>query len=51
MRFGQQEIRLIARRILQDFRLDLPPGHTMDIRQTPTIGPIGGLPVTVRAAA
>lgn len=50
MRFGQQEIRMLARRILRDFRLELPAGHRMKIRQTPTIGPIGGLPVTVRAA-
>lgn len=51
MRFGQQEIRMIARRILRDFRLELPAGHAMRIRQTPTIGPIGGLPVRVCAAA
>ncbi|MFL5845705.1 MAG: cytochrome P450 [Solirubrobacteraceae bacterium] len=51
MRFGQQEIRMMARRILRDFRLELPAGHQLKIRQTPTIGPIGGLPVTVRAAA
>lgn len=50
MRFGQQEIRMIARRILRDFRLELPAGHRMKIRQTPTIGPIGGLPVTVGPA-
>lgn len=50
MRFGQQEIRMIARRILRDFRLELPADHSMRIRQTPTIGPIGGLPVSVRAA-
>jgi cytochrome P450 len=50
MRFGQQEIRMIARRILRDFRLEPPAGHRMKIRQTPTIGPIDGLPVTVRAA-
>jgi cytochrome P450 len=50
MRFGQQEIRLMARRILRDFRLELPAGHELKIRQTPTIGPIGGLPMTVRAA-
>lgn len=50
MRFGQQEIRMIARRILRDFRLGLPADHSMRIRQTPTIGPIGGLPVSVRAA-
>jgi len=51
MRFGQQEIRTIARRILRDFRLELPPGHRLEVRQMPTIGPRGGLPVTVRAAA
>ena len=50
MRFGQQEIRVIARAILRDVRLDLPPGHRLKVRQTPTIGPIGGLPVRVRAA-
>jgi len=51
MRFGQQEIRAIASRILRDFRLDLPAGHELGIRQTPTIGPVGGLPVRLRAAA
>jgi cytochrome P450 len=51
MRFGQQEIRVIASRILRDFRLELPAGHRLTIRQMPTIGPEGGLPVRVRAAA
>jgi cytochrome P450 len=51
MRFGQQEIRTIVARVLRDFRLDLPPGHRLTIRQMPTIGPEGGLPVRVRAAA
>jgi cytochrome P450 len=50
MRFGQQEIRTIAARILRDFRLELPAGHRLRIRQMPTIGPQGGLPVRVRAA-
>ena len=50
MRFGQQEIRLIARRMLRDFRLELDPGHRLEIRQTPTLGPRGGLPMTVRSA-
>ncbi len=50
MRFGQQEIRTIARRVLRDFRLELPAGHELKIRQTPTIGPVGGLPVRLRAA-
>ncbi|MCW2992068.1 MAG: cytochrome, partial [Solirubrobacterales bacterium] len=35
MRFGQQEIRLMARRILRDFRLELPAGHELRVRQTP----------------
>jgi cytochrome P450 len=51
MRFGQQEIRVIAGRILRDFRLELPAGHELKIRQMPTIGPIGGLPVRIRSAA
>jgi cytochrome P450 len=51
MRFGQQEIRIIAGRILRDFRLELPAGHELRVRQMPTIGPLDGLPVTVRAAA
>ncbi len=50
MRFGQQEIRVIARRILRDFRLELPESHRLRIRQMPTIGPVGGLPVRVRPA-
>jgi cytochrome P450 len=50
MRFGQQEIRVLAGRILRDFRLELPAGHRLRIRQMPTIGPAGGLPVRVRAA-
>lgn len=50
MRFGQQEIRVIASRILRDFRLELPAGQRLKIRQTPTIGPIDGLPVRISAA-
>ena len=49
MRFGQQEIRVIARRILRDFRLELPAGHRLRVRQMPTIGPAGGMPVRVPA--
>jgi cytochrome P450 len=51
MRFGQQEIRVIASRILRDFRLDVAPDYRLRIRQMPTIGPSHGLPVRVRAAA
>ncbi len=49
MRFGQAEIRTIARRILGDFRLEVEPGFRLEIRQTPTLGPRRGLPMTVRA--
>jgi cytochrome P450 len=47
MRFGQMEIRTIAALILQRHRLGLSPGHTMRIRQMPTLSPRGGLPMTV----
>jgi cytochrome P450 len=50
MRFGQAEIRVIAGAILERFRLDLDPDYRLRVRQTPTIGPRDGLPVTVRAA-
>jgi cytochrome P450 len=50
MRFGQLEIKAIAARILREHRLALPPGHRLEIRQTPTLGPKGGLPMRVRAA-
>ncbi len=47
MRFGQAEIRTIARRILEDFRLERESGFQLEIRQTPTLGPRRGLPMTV----
>jgi cytochrome P450 len=50
MRFGQQEIKVILGRILQEFRLERLPHHRMVVRQTPTLGPRGGLPMTVRSA-
>jgi cytochrome P450 len=49
MRFGQLEIKVIARALLERFRLERVPGHRLEIRQTPTLGPRGGLPMTVRA--
>ncbi|MEJ7891174.1 MAG: cytochrome P450 [Solirubrobacteraceae bacterium] len=49
MRFGQAEIRIIARRVLRDFRLRVDPGYTLEVRQTPTLGPRRGMPVTVVA--
>ena len=48
MRFGQMEIRTIATLILQRVRLGLMPGHTMRIRQMPTLSPDGGLPMLVQ---
>ena len=51
MRFGQAEIAIIARAILERFRLDLLPGFELEIRQAPTISPREGLPVQVRSAA
>ncbi len=50
MRFGQQEIRLIARRILAEYRLEQPSDYRLTVRQMPTIGPKDGMPMTVRAA-
>jgi cytochrome P450 len=50
MRFGQAEIGIIARAILERFRLELLPGFELEIRQAPTISPRQGLPMLVRAA-
>jgi cytochrome P450 len=48
MRFGQAEIRAIARAVSERFRVELRPGFQLRIRQTPTLGPAGGLPVRIR---
>jgi cytochrome P450 len=50
MRFGRLEIKAIAARVLAEHRLELAPGYRLSVRQTPTLGPRGGLPVRVRAA-
>jgi cytochrome P450 len=50
MRFGQAEIGLIARGILERCRLEPTPGYELRIRQAPTISPRHGLPMRVRAA-
>jgi cytochrome P450 len=50
MRFGLLEIKAIAAGVLREHRLALAPGHRLEVRQTPTLGPKGGLPVLVRAA-
>ncbi len=49
MRFGQLEIKLIVARVLAEWELVPRPGRRLRIRQTPTLGPVGGLPVRVRA--
>jgi cytochrome P450 len=50
MRFGQLEIKAIARAILSRCSLELAePERRMSIRQMPTLSPRGGLPVVVRA--
>jgi cytochrome P450 len=51
MRFGLTEIAVIARRILERFRLDLPPGFELEIRHAPTISPRRGLPMRVRGVS
>jgi len=51
MRFGQAEIALIARGILERYRLELEPGYELNIRHAPTISPREGLPMRVRSAA
>jgi cytochrome P450 len=48
MRFGQAEIAIIARAILERYRLGLLPGYELQIRHAPTISPRQGLPMTVR---
>ena len=48
MRFGLIEVKTIAALILRRARLELEPGFTMRIRKMPTLGPVGGLPMTVR---
>jgi cytochrome P450 len=51
MRFGLAEIAVIARRILERFRLELPPGFELEIRHAPTISPRRGLPMRVRGVS
>jgi cytochrome P450 len=51
MRFGQLEIKAIATSILRHWRLEVDPGYELTVRQMPTIGPRGGLPVRITARA
>jgi cytochrome P450 len=48
MRFGQLEIRVIAATLLERFRVERVPGHRLQVRHTPTLGPHRGLPLIVR---
>jgi cytochrome P450 len=48
MRFGQLEIKAMASELLRRFELEPVPGYRLRIRQMPTIGPRGGLPLIVR---
>jgi cytochrome P450 len=50
MRFGRLEVEAIAACVVREHRLELPPGHRLEVRQTPTLGPKQGLRVTLRAA-
>lgn len=50
MRFGQLEIKAIAAAVTRRFRVELPDGFRLRIRQTPTLGPADGLPVRIRVA-
>jgi cytochrome P450 len=47
-RFGQMEVKAVATLLLQRCRLERRPGHTMTIREMPTLSPRGGLPMVVR---
>jgi cytochrome P450 len=49
MRFGQIEIKTIASLVLARFMVELAPGYRLSVRQMPTIGPRGGMPLIVRA--
>ncbi|MGI9020211.1 MAG: cytochrome P450 [Solirubrobacterales bacterium] len=48
-RFGQTEVKLVSAMVLQRFVFELEPDHEMVVRQMPTLGPKGGLPMRIRA--
>jgi cytochrome P450 len=50
-RFGQIEVKLVATMLLQQLRADALPGRTMTVRQSPTLGPRGGLKMRLRQRA
>lgn len=50
MRFGQAEIAVIARTLLERFAFAPPPGcenASLRVRQMPTLSPVGGMPLAV----
>jgi cytochrome P450 len=47
MRFGQLEVKAIASALVRRFDFELEPGYGLRIRQMPTIGPRGGVPLIV----
>ncbi len=49
MRFGQAEIAVIARELLERFRFAPVPGHAVHVRQMPTLTPRGGMPLRLSA--
>jgi cytochrome P450 len=49
MRFGQLEVKAIAAALVQRFDFELEPGYALRIRQMPTIGPRGGVPLIVHS--
>jgi cytochrome P450 len=49
-RFGQTEVKLVTTMALQRFRPELPAGYELKIRDMPTIGPDGGLPMVIRSS-
>jgi cytochrome P450 len=47
MRFGQLEVKAIASALVRRFDFELEPGYQLRVRQMPTIGPRGGVPLIV----
>jgi cytochrome P450 len=44
-RFGYTEVHAIAAALVRRFRFELPDGYELEIHQSPTLSPQGGLPV------
>ena len=50
MRFGEAEIAVFIRLMLERFRFELATSYELEIRTAPTISPRRGMPMTVRSA-